>query len=265
MNFSLNNLTVPEVIKATQDNMIGLMHTWSELSDELQVIEDESSFRIKSTLKHPLFNTILKTRVDRDVHAFVESIVNEYKSQQTPFLWRIWDHDTPVEIGSVLLENGAQQVPGTILMAINLDSFQPLTQPLPELTIQTIGMKRDAVNFSQCACTSFGIHKQFLEPIGELIYKEDPNIVNFVGYVDDTVVSTATLFYHNGIAGIYNVATLPDFQGKGTGMEIMTALLLKAKLDGYHTAILHATPAGLRLYEKLGFIKYGEMKGYLFI
>lgn len=265
MNFSLEDLTVPEVIKLTQDNMIGLMHTWGGLSDALQVIEDENCFRIKSPLKHPLFNNILKTNVVQDVHRFVDSIVNDYKSQQIPFLWRIWDHDEPVEIGSVLLENGAQQIPGTILMAINLDTFQPLTPPLPELTIQTIGMKRDAVNFSQCACTSFGIPKQFLEPIGELIHKEDPNIVNFVGYVDDTVVSTATLYYRNGIAGIYNVATLLDFQGKGIGMDIMTALLLKAKLDGYHTAILHATPAGLRLYEKLGFSKYGEMKEYLFV
>ncbi|MDR6999273.1 putative N-acetyltransferase YhbS [Neobacillus niacini] len=57
---------------------------------------------------------------------------------------------------------------------------------------------------------------------------------------------------------------MPDLQGKGIGMEIMTASLLRAKLEGYQTAILHATPAGLRLYEKLGFIKYGEMRQYLF-
>lgn len=33
----------------------------------------------------------------------------------------------------------------------------------------------------------------------------------------------------------------------------------------FKTAILHATPAGLRLYEKLGFQKFGEMKQFLFM
>jgi ribosomal protein S18 acetylase RimI-like enzyme len=130
--------------------------------------------------------------------------------------------------------------------------------------VQTLINGADARKFAECTCTTFGIPDELKVPVTEIIAMQDQNIENYIGYIGNTAVGTATRFYSNGIAGIYNVATLPKFQGKGIGLEIMTSLLLDAKQDGYQTVILHATPAGIRLYEKLGFQAYGEMKQYFF-
>lgn len=265
MKLSLNELDKDEIVRVTQDNMIELMRYWNDCSDCFQVVEDDYSFRIKSTFSHPLFNNVLKTTLNHDEIHSVSPIIKNYKEQNVPFLWRMWDHDTPDNLGEILLEIGGQQMPSITLMAIDLDTFHPLTEPFPGMTIQSVRNKRDGLNFAFCASRAFSIPSDLTNPMAELMSKQDQNISNYVGLIEGKAISTSTIFYSNDFAGIYNVGTLPEFQGKGIGLEMMTTILLIAKLDGYKTAILHSTPAGKRLYEKLGFQTYGKMSQYLFV
>lgn len=264
MTLSLAHLRDQEVIELTQENMVDIMRKWSNCTDAFQVIEDDECFRVTSSIPHPLFNNVLKTNVEFDSKRFVKSIRKEYKKRKTPFLWRLWDHDKPKDIETLLMKNGGQKFQSTTLMAIDLDEFDPFSERPPELMVQTLKYGADARKFAECTCTTFGIPNEMKVPVTEIIEMQDQNIGNYIGYIGSTAVGTATRFYSNGIAGIYNVATLPQFQGKGIGMEILNSLLLDVKQDGYQTVILHATPAGLRLYEKLGFQAYGEMKQYFF-
>jgi predicted acetyltransferase len=66
-------------------------------------------------------------------------------------------------------------------------------------------------------------------------------------------VATATLVPSTGVAGIYNVATLPEARGQGIGAA-MTATVLRAGRDlGCHTAILIASELGEPVYRRVGF------------
>ncbi|MDQ0197899.1 GNAT family N-acetyltransferase [Neobacillus ginsengisoli] len=264
MKLSLSELENHKVVQLTQDNMISLMRFWASCTSYFQAIEDEKIFRVKSSLPHPLVNNIIKSNIEQGALEFVKTTIQDYKEHHIPFLWRLWDHDTPQDIGNILIDNSALQIHNTVLMAIDLASFQPLSELLPDLKIQAVRNHEGAAAFTVCSSAAFGIPDFLRNAVTETMAKQDQNIENYVGYLGGTAVTTATSFYSDGIAGIYNVSTLPEFQGKGMGMEIMTALLLKAKLDGYKMAILHATPAGIRLYEKLGFHKYGEMRQFLF-
>lgn len=261
---SLKELKASEVVHVTQDNMAELIRFWSETTNSFHFIEDETCFRMKSSLPHPLFNNILKTNLRSEVQNHIRTIIHDYNENQVPFIWRVWDHDNPKNLDSLLRENGAYQIPGTALMAIDLESYHPMSEPLPELKIRTVRNQKHSIDFSECSSAVFDIPKLVSTTISEIIGKQDQNIDSYIGYIEDTPVSTGTIFYSNGVAGIYNVATLPDFQGKGIGVEMMTTMLLKAKLDDIKTTLLHATPAGIRLYEKLGFQTFGEMRQYLF-
>jgi ribosomal protein S18 acetylase RimI-like enzyme len=54
--------------------------------------------------------------------------------------------------------------------------------------------------------------------------------------------------------GVYNVATLPGHQRRGYGEAVMRYALEDARREhGERRAILQSTPAGLRLYERMGF------------
>ena len=76
----------------------------------------------------------------------------------------------------------------------------------------------------------------------------------FVGYWDGEPVSTAAIVVGGGALGVYNVATMPGQQRRGFGEAVMRAALADAGREfGIERAILQSTPAGLRLYERMGF------------
>jgi len=55
------------------------------------------------------------------------------------------------------------------------------------------------------------------------------------------------------VAGLYNVATLPESRGKGIGSSISYVPFIDAKERGYEISILHSTRMGYGVYKQLGF------------
>jgi GNAT superfamily N-acetyltransferase len=78
------------------------------------------------------------------------------------------------------------------------------------------------------------------------------------GYYNGRPVSTS-LLYKGKLAGVYMVATLPPFQGKGFGKELMGFIGSVAAAEGYSDLVLHSTKPGVRLYEGLGFQPKGKL------
>jgi len=76
----------------------------------------------------------------------------------------------------------------------------------------------------------------------------------YVGYVEGEPVSTTALVMGGGAVGVYNVATLPGHQRRGYGETVMRhALDDSRRQHGVERTILQSTPAGFRLYERMGF------------
>lgn len=84
-----------------------------------------------------------------------------------------------------------------------------------------------------------------------------------VGYLGPDPVCTAEVFGHGGIAGIYNVATLPAYRRHGYGKAITVAALHCAKQGGYGRAVLQTTPMAEPLYRDMGFTDCGQVTTYL--
>ena len=66
-------------------------------------------------------------------------------------------------------------------------------------------------------------------------------------------------------SNIGNIVTHKDFRGKGIGTVLFKELLAGLKADGIVKVFLeveHDNVPALRLYEKLGFVKYGHRRDY---
>jgi ribosomal protein S18 acetylase RimI-like enzyme len=86
-----------------------------------------------------------------------------------------------------------------------------------------------------------------------------------LAYVDGTPAGAGSLFVTGGTAGIYNVATLAAARGRGVGHAVTAWLMNDARARGCTDAILHASDAGQRLYERLGFSRVCTVPQYVWM
>jgi ribosomal protein S18 acetylase RimI-like enzyme len=75
-------------------------------------------------------------------------------------------------------------------------------------------------------------------------------------------IAVASLYLAAGVAGIYNVATLPAARRRGIGTHLTDATLRAARSAGYRVAVLQATPEAIGVYRRLGFRPYCRLQSY---
>lgn len=80
----------------------------------------------------------------------------------------------------------------------------------------------------------------------------------FIGYYGGKPSAT-TLLFLGETAGIYMVATLPEFRKKGLGRAIMSATHTAAFGLDYNEIVLQSTNEGKPLYSSLGYKAYDSL------
>ena len=89
-----------------------------------------------------------------------------------------------------------------------------------------------------------------------------PAVTLFIGKIDGEPVGVSMLFLSAGVAGIYLVAVLPRFRGRGIGSSLTLTPLVRARNTGYRVAVLQASEQGEAMYRRLGFKEYCRFECY---
>lgn len=66
-----------------------------------------------------------------------------------------------------------------------------------------------------------------------------------------------------GVAGIYNVATIPEAHRRGIGSAMTLEPLRMARAFGYHLGTLPSSEMGFGVYRQLGFQEYFKVGLYI--
>ena len=96
--------------------------------------------------------------------------------------------------------------------------------------------------------------KAFYQKIGESSRSVCPEMVYYIGYHEDIPVTTGALFLTD-VAGIYDIATRPEYRRRGFGSALFRHLVNEAKRAKYESAVLVASAEGAGIYERTGFQK----------
>jgi GNAT superfamily N-acetyltransferase len=113
--------------------------------------------------------------------------------------------------------------------------------------------------FNDVCAEAFGLDRPILAVLDDPRMLDVPGFGFHLGLVDDQPVGTAMTCCIDGVALIFNVATLGSHRRRGIG-EAMTWCAVNHGVEaGCDVAFLQASPDGQPLYERMGFQHVMEM------
>lgn len=220
-----------------------------------------------SGLPFHLANGIVNARFREDR---LEDILSEHlqrlATRQVPMSWLIGPSTRPLDLGNRLQIHGwmsGGEAPG---MAIELQTLDEAIPSPPSLTIERIHDAETLRTWLRVMTIGSDIPEEGLKLLLDLVsrhgFTDDPSVYYYLGVLAGKPVATSLLYLGGGVAGIYNVATLPEVRHQGIGSALTLAPLLQARTWGYRFGTLQSSPMGLNLYRRLGFREYCKFHAY---
>lgn len=122
-----------------------------------------------------------------------------------------------------------------------------------DVAIAAVRSDRDASDMATVLAGAFNMPEDVVRRTLPLSMTQVPGIDVFLARVEERAACTVTVTRHGHVAGIWAMGTLPEVQGQGVGKVLLSRVMNDCRAAGIETFFLGATPAGLPLYEKLGY------------
>ncbi len=228
------------------------LHVWPRV----ELHDDPPYLWTLSNLPFPLFNSVVRARLsDAEADAGIDARIRACGDRQVPMLWWTGPASTPADLGKRLERRGFVVEPA-IGMAADLESMAFLPDDRT-ITVEAIEDPQTLTTWSRVLCSAFGAPQTFGEAFAELVITMGLDAASpfrhFLGRVEGEPAATCSVFFGAGVAGIYDVATLPERRRRGLGAAVTRAAAAEAIARGYRMAILHSSTTGAAMYRALGF------------
>lgn len=170
---------------------------------------------------------------------------------------RFSDHTHASEWGAQAVQLGFMQGYTVPVMVCRLQDYHPTLQVASAITTQKVG---DASAYQQAFDVIHAVYggdpslTRFFNPYGR--------IGLYTGYWNQAPVSAATVWPFAGVAGIYSVATLPEYRQRGLALATIQHALNDAVTAGHDLAVLRTVDELVPFYEQLGFRMVGKLHSW---
>lgn len=182
-----------------------------------------------------------------------------------PWRWLVGPSSRPDDLGERLARAGYEPNRGSVGMALDLDGFVPETPP-PGVEIVTVDDLAGLAAWESIQRTALDLDETRTRAWGDAqdrALSADVPLHDWIAFLDGVPVASAALFVAGGVAGIYNVATVPEARGRGIGRAVTAAALAEAVRRGERTAVLGASELGYPVYRRLGFRDVSYMRSHM--
>ena len=248
--------TEEELLNAMEANMQLQMSYFAKYLPEWIPVYEPDATVVMSTIPHATFNYVIGAKFDESlVSQRIEHLLNLFRTKNIPFSWWVSESDKPKTLVKELTKQGFTLKAKDVGMSLMLDGT------LFKRKTKTFLIKRaldsEMLKHFASVATSVGeyarIYEDFFSKIPLALYGNGAPYEIYVGYYGTTPVMTGILLLHANVGGIYFIMTHPGYRKKGYATEMMSFLLNRIIEQGYHMAILQASPQGKPLYKRLGF------------
>ena len=258
------------IVAAIEENLFALAPLFRHLPGAEAGAGPEGRWTV-TDVAFPFFNSILATDVDAgSADATIDAVLARARRRRVPVLWWTGPRTRPRDLGARLERHGFakdDEAPG---MALELARLPAAAASPRELTIERVENGAALAAFVATFRRGFGIDAAFERPwvnwLATLGLGDGAPMRHWLARWEGEPVGTATVLLAAGVAGVYNVATLPAARRRGIAAAATRAALEAARdHDGCAWSILHSSPMGLRVYRGLGFREYCRIGVYFWM
>jgi ribosomal protein S18 acetylase RimI-like enzyme len=255
---------------AIEASWTGLFEQWSR-SSRVEPHDEARNLRwyVTPGVPFPLFNHAYFTRLakEEDIDARIGAVVGSFSEHGVPFMWSVGPFTQPTDLGERLESRGLSrpdELPG---MAVDLRAIKEDVSSPSALAVERVSdhetlrecIEVQRVGFEMPEFTS----EVFFDVFTDVGLREESPWRSYVGRLEGEVVAASTLVLAAGVAGIYNVATLPKARRQGLGGALTLAALRDACELGYRIGVLQSSAMGFGVYRRLGFEQYSTYRMYV--
>jgi len=198
----------------------------------------------------PFFNQAFITRPVADPAALIARADRFYGARGVSWLLRVVEPQPPAVERAALaagLVRGEPE-PGMVQTPLTGEA-----RPVPALEIRRVDDLASLRVFNETSDAGFDLPPEVTEALTTPALLELPDVTMYIGYLGSRPAATSMRVTSHRIAGVYTVATLTEFRGRGIGEAMTWRAALDGRAEGCVAACLQASRMGFPIYARMGF------------
>jgi hypothetical protein len=261
----LEDFSIPSLAKANEDNLYASTPFLYNLPGAEVYKGDNISWCITDIpvrACNVIFNARLKLE---NVDSVIKSVIGKARVKNVPLRWYIGKNTQPANLGEHLISHGFTTDGPVPMMAVDLQTLEKDTRPIEGLEIAEVKDNDTMAIWCDVCSRGFGGMPQSATMMLRwlsLVLELGLPMRYFLASYHGVPVATSQLLMARGVAGIDRVATVPEARNRGIGYAITLYPLLIARDIGYRAGTIQASEMGVRVYQRMGFWKCGEITSY---
>jgi GNAT superfamily N-acetyltransferase len=233
-----------------------------------EVHEDPELQWTLTDIPFSLFNSAVGAQLTPDnLDTTIEAVKSRCRKKNVPVLWWVGPNTRPADLGTHLERHDFIHDGDDAGMAANLMNLNESLAVPPGLVIEKVSDMQTLKLMCHVCAAGFEAPELFEQAIfdffASLGFDTEAPVYNYLGRLKGEPVATSTLFLGTGVAGIYDVSTIPAARRQGVGAALTLYPLLEARRQGYRVGILQASTMGASVYRRVGFQEYCQIGEYV--
>jgi GNAT superfamily N-acetyltransferase len=247
-------------------NFIAKATYFARLLRGMHVADTEAYIVVDCGLPSDTFNVIIPKNTDlASLADLFENTVSKFSRKQFPVAFWCWGELFTPELALFLHYYELVSDETNVTMWLNLRTRLINPTNNTPLLIRSVQSPDDYGQFADVIAELFGDSpeadqiRHYYQLISRTHLPNKP-MHFYLGEYKGTIVTTGMLFLDGESAGIYDIATRPDWRGHGFGSHMFDYLLAEAHRQRAWQVVLQASTDGLGIYKRAGFVEVGTVQ-----